>query len=57
MAIRAVVAFLGKSFRGRFLPVEAAVGAIGRNLSDRVRLLLDGPARNPDELPPTTQDA
>jgi hypothetical protein len=54
-AVRAVLLFLNKSFRGRFLQVETEV--IGRNVLNRVRLLLDGPALNWEELPPTTGDA
>ena len=43
-AVQAVLVFLGKSFRGRFLQVDAEVGVLGRNVLNRVRLLLDGPA-------------
>ncbi len=56
-AVRAVLLFLNKSFRGRFLQVESEVGVIGRNVLNRVRLLLDRPALNWEELPPTTGDA
>ena len=43
-AVQAVLLFLNKTFRGRFLQVESEVGVIGRNVLNRVRLLLDGPA-------------
>jgi Aspartyl protease len=56
-AVRAVLVFLNKSFRGRFLPVESEVGVIGRNVLNCVRLLLDGPALDWEELPPTRRDA
>ena len=55
-AVRAVLVFLNKSFRGRYLQVESEVGVIGRNVLNRVRLLLDGPALKWAELPPTTSD-
>ncbi len=50
-AVVAVLVFLGKSFRGRFLQTESEVGVIGRNILNHVRLLLDGPALNWQELP------
>lgn len=50
-AVHAVLIFLGKSFRGRFLLTESEVGVIGRNILNHVRLLLDGPALNWEELP------
>jgi predicted aspartyl protease len=56
-AVHAVLVFLNKTFRGRFLQVESEVGVIGRNVLNRVRLLLDGPALNWGELPPTSEDA
>jgi hypothetical protein len=56
-AVRAVLVFLNKTFRGRFLQVESEVGVIGRNVLNRVRLLLDGPALHWEELPPTSSDA
>lgn len=43
-AVSAVLVFLNKSFRGLFLTVESEVGVIGRNVLNRVRLFLDGPA-------------
>lgn len=51
-AVHAVLVFLNKSYRGRFLQVESGVGVIGRNVLNGVRLLLDGPALNWEELPP-----
>ena len=56
-AFFAVLVFLNKSFRGRFLQVESEVGVIGRNVLNRVRLLLDCPALNCEELPPPNRDA
>ncbi len=56
-AVHAVLVFLNKTFRGRFLQVESEVGVIGCNVLNRVRLLLDGPALNWGELPPTSEDA
>jgi hypothetical protein len=50
-AVYAVLVFLGKSFRGRFLQTESEVGVIGRNVLNHVRLLLDGPALVWEELP------
>ncbi len=56
-AVRAVLVFLNKTFRGRFLPVESSVGVIGRNVLNQLRLLLDGPVLHWEELPPTDRDA
>jgi hypothetical protein len=56
-AVQAVLVFLNKTFRGRFLQIESEVGVIGRNVLNRVRLLLDGPALRWDEWPPTTRGA
>ena len=56
-AVSAVLVFLNKSFRGLFLQVESEVGVIGRNVLNRVRLLLDGPALNWEELPPADRPA
>ncbi len=56
-AVRAVIVFLNKTFRGRFLQVESEVGIIGRNVLNRVRLLLDGPALHWEEPPPTNRTA
>ena len=52
-AVRASFVFLDKTFTGRFLVVESEVGVIGRNVLNCVRLLLDGPALNWEELPST----
>jgi len=56
-AVRAVVVFLNKTFRGRFLLAESEVGAIGRNVLNHVRLLLDGPGLSWEELPLTSKEA
>ena len=56
-AVVAVLVFQGKSFRGRFLQVESEVGVIGRNILNHLRLLLDGPALNWQELPPEGRGA
>ena len=56
-AVVAVLVFLGKSFRGRFLQVDSEVGVIGRNILNRIRLLLDGPSLNWQELPPAGEGA
>lgn len=56
-AVHAVLVFLNKTFRGRFLQVESEVGVIGRNVLNHVRLLLDGPARFWDQLPPPSRSA
>jgi hypothetical protein len=56
-AVHAVLVFLDKTFRGRFLPVESEIRIIGRNVLNRVRLLLDGPALNWDESPQAPRDA
>ncbi|MFO0952993.1 MAG: hypothetical protein U0835_17935 [Isosphaeraceae bacterium] len=50
-AVQAVLVFLGKSFRGRFLKGESEAGIIGRNVLNHVRILLDGPALSWDESP------
>ncbi len=55
-AVHAVLFFLNKSFRGRFLQVESEVGVIGRNVLNCVRLLLDGPALNWEERPSKTNN-
>lgn len=44
-AVQAVLVFLDKTFRGRFLLVDSEVGIIGRNVLNRVRLLLEAPRR------------
>jgi hypothetical protein len=50
-AVRAVLLFLNKTFRGRFLQLDSEVGIMGRNILNRLRLLLDGPALNWEERP------
>jgi hypothetical protein len=40
------VRFLGKSFRGQFLLLDAPYGFLGRNMLNNVSLLLDGPSLN-----------
>jgi hypothetical protein len=44
-AITAELQFLGKSFRGQFLLIEAWHGVLGRNLLNNLSLLFDGPSR------------
>jgi hypothetical protein len=56
-AIRAVLVFLDKTFGGRFLVVESELGVIGRNVLNHVRLLLDGPALNWEEMPSAARGA
>jgi Aspartyl protease len=56
-AVHAVLVFLNKTFGGRFLRVESEVGVIGRNVLNRVRLLLDGPALYWEEVPSTARGA
>lgn len=43
-AVRADLVFMSRRFRGRFLVIDAEVGIVGRDVSNHVRLLLDGPA-------------
>jgi hypothetical protein len=45
------VVFLGKSFRGQFLLVDASYGFLGRNILNKISLLLDGPSLNWTENP------
>jgi hypothetical protein len=40
------VLFLGKSFRGQFLLLDAPYGILGRNILNNISLLLDGPSLN-----------
>ena len=40
------VLFLGKSFRGQFLLLDAPYGYLGRNILNNISLLLDGPSLN-----------
>lgn len=53
-AARAVLVFLNKTFRGRFLRVDSDVGIVGRHVLNRVGLLLDGPALNWEGWSPTS---
>ena len=50
-AVRAVLFFLKKTFRGLFLQVDSEIGILGRDILNRLRLLHDGPALNWEELP------
>jgi len=50
-AVLAILAFLRRNFRGRYLLTEAEVGVIGRDILNHIRLLLDGPAFHWDEHP------
>jgi len=50
-AVRADLIFMNRRFRGRFLPIDAEVGVIGRDVLNHVRLLLDGPALGWEEWP------
>jgi predicted aspartyl protease len=45
-AITAEIEFLGKSFRGQFLLIEAWHGILGRNILNNLSLRFDGPSRN-----------
>ena len=40
------IVFLGKSFRGQFLLVDTPYGFLGRNILNRISILLDGPTLN-----------
>jgi hypothetical protein len=40
------VLFLGKSFRGQFLLLDAPCGILGRNILNNISVLLDGPSLN-----------
>ena len=42
-AVEAVVTFLKRRYRGRYLLIEADVGVIGRDILNHTRILLDGP--------------
>lgn len=42
-AVRLELVFLGRTFRGQFLPIEEKYGILGRNILNNIRLLLDGP--------------
>jgi hypothetical protein len=43
-AIAAELQFLGKLFRGQFLLIDGWHGVLGRNVLNKLSLLLDGPA-------------
>ena len=44
--VKLELVFLGKSFRGQFLLVDAPYGFLGRNILNNISLLLDGPSLN-----------
>jgi hypothetical protein len=44
-AVTTELQFLGKSFRGQFLRIDAWHGVLGRNILNNLSLLLDGPSR------------
>jgi len=48
-AVRAQVVFLGRNFTGQFLVADGDVGVLGRNVLNRLRIVLDGPAEAWDE--------
>ena len=50
-AVRVELVFMNKKFRGLFLLIDAEVGVLGRNVLNRVRLLLDGPSLSWEERP------
>ncbi len=56
-SVIAVLVFIGKAFKGRFLQIESDVGVIGRNVLNHVRLMLDGPALSWQELPLESTEA
>ena len=47
--VSAHLIFLRKTFRGQFLLIEQDYGILGRNVLNRVRLLLDGPQEQWEE--------
>jgi len=51
-AVRAELVFLDKRFRGQFLLIEAEIGVLGRDVLDNVRVVLDGPGLQWEELRP-----
>jgi hypothetical protein len=55
-AVQVVLVLLNKTFRGRFLQIDSEIGIMRRNVLNLVRLLLDGPARNREELSPARTD-
>ncbi len=50
-----MLVFLNKNFQGRFLQVESEIGIMGRDVLNRLRLLLDGPVLNWQELLPADE--
>lgn len=44
------LAFLGLTFRERFLVVNTPIGILGRNVLNRFTILLDGPSLNWEHL-------
>jgi hypothetical protein len=54
-AVHAVLVFLNKTSRGRFLQTKSEIGVIGWNILNHVRLLLAGPALSWEELPLTSK--
>ena len=45
-AVTAELQFLGKSFRGQFLLIDAWHGVLGRNVLNNLAILFDGPSRS-----------
>src|SRR4051812_24079666 len=50
-AMNAELIFLGKSFRGQFLLIDAWHGVLGRNVLNNLSLMFDGPSRRWTEQP------
>jgi hypothetical protein len=50
-AVSLELLFLGRRFRGEFLLTPGDSGILGRNILNRVPLLLDGPRLTWDEVP------
>ncbi|MGH2587855.1 MAG: aspartyl protease family protein [Dehalococcoidia bacterium] len=46
--------FLRRTFRGRYLLIDAARGILGRDILNHVPVLLDGPRQQWSEHPPQT---
>jgi Aspartyl protease len=49
--------FMNVRFRGRYLMLDAAVGVLGRDVLNHVRLLLDGPALRWEAVQSAAKDA
>lgn len=49
--VRVDLLFLGRTFKGRFLIIEQPWGVLGRNLTNHICLLLNGPALAWEESP------